>query len=113
MSGQNEFEVNVTEECIEVLVDDQTSAQASQIARAGVEDLALGATDVQIDFPTNLADVNYQIVPTLLNTVDSFPQFITLVNSLKEVGRAKFKLSAPTDTVNYKVSWILSPNNNP
>jgi len=113
MSDLGQFEVIVTPDVIEVLVDDQTSAKASQIARANSIAIPLGATLVQVDFPTDLADNLYEIIPGIKNLLDSNPQSLTAVQNLQEIGRARFILSAPTDTANYILTWILSPRNNP
>jgi len=69
--------------------------------------IASSVSTVSVSFPTPQNDLSYVILPQLVNTVDGSPMFIQVEITTKTVNGFTVSLSSPTDSINYKVGYII------
>lgn len=108
------YEISVEVDEIVVELGNSGGIAQSSLARAGQVSLASGADGGSVSFPTALTTpiTGFSLLLTMQNLTDTFPQDLTARVSVFSINGFSFKLSAPTDTANYKVYWALIPQVN-
>lgn len=69
--------------------------------------LGLGDDEITFVFPSPLDDTDYVPQVQIVNTTDADPEVIGLIVTDKTVNGFTVKLSVPTDSANYLVSYII------
>lgn len=82
-----------------------TSSAVSWIANS--QGISNGSDTVLVSFSSPQNDLSYVILPTIENTVDSNPLALQVISITKTVNGFTVKLSAPTDSGNYKLNYII------
>ena len=75
--------------------------------QTGDYDIAASADSFTITLPIAQPTAAYAISAVLVNTVDTDPQMLTMVVTARATGSFSVKLSAPTDSANYKIRWAV------
>jgi hypothetical protein len=75
--------------------------------QTGDFDIVSGSDTFSVVFGDAQVGAAYGIAAVLVNTVDTDPQMLTFVITDRTTGGFDVKLSAPTDSGNYKLKWAV------
>lgn len=78
------------------------------VARSGTENIADATQTVNVTFSTGMPNTNYSISATIGNDVDADPIYITIVSITKGLNGFTAELSAPTDSANYFLDYLVA-----
>lgn len=76
------------------------------VARANTENIGNGVQNFSVVFSSNIGSANYALNVTIENSVDADPIYLTAVITNKIDTGFDVELSAPTDSANYKISYM-------
>lgn len=76
------------------------------VARADTEDIAAATQNFSVVFSSNIGTANYALNVTIENAVDADPIYLTAIITNKIDTGFDVELSAPTDSANYKISYM-------
>lgn len=79
-------------------------------AQAGKASVSSGVSSKVITFGTAMTSANYSVQACLINVTDSTPQFQTVTPTAMDVNGFTGTWNAPTDSANYILSYIVTPN---
>lgn len=74
---------------------------------SGIESIANTTDVVSVVFETERTDTNYVVGYAIVNTVDETPNAFASVLTEKDITGFTVKLSAPTNSANYKLDWLI------
>lgn len=95
----------------QITVNIGLARRAVSYPRAYVHDIPNGAQELAISFNTaltGLASDYCHPICQIVNTVDNFPRDLTWRIKAFSVNGFTVRLSAPTDSGNYKISWAIA-----
>lgn len=78
------------------------------IGRAGSEAISNGAQTHTVTFSAAMVDINYAVIPSLYNSTDVDPSYLTAVVTQKTVNGFTVEFNAPVDSANYVLDYIAS-----
>lgn len=78
------------------------------VARSGVEAIAQGVQNFSVLFSSDIGTTNYAISATFSNDVDTEPIYLTAIVSNKQTTGFDVELSAPTDSANYVIDYLVA-----
>lgn len=78
--------------------------------RAGQNSIGSGVSSVAVSFSSTIANTNYAVTCTLLNTTDTNPQFQPITVTAFSTSGFTAKWNVPTDSANYVLHWNAIAN---
>jgi hypothetical protein len=107
------YEISVETEFYEVEIGNNGGVLQSSLAKAGNAPILIGQDSVSVSFNTALdLATNFTLICTLQNTLDSFPQDLTVRVSALTVNGFTARVNAPVESANYSINWALLPRIN-
>lgn len=104
------YEIDVTTEPYEVEIGGNGGTLQASLAKAGKTTFQSGNDAVSVSFTTAIDTIaSFSLLLTIQNTLDSFPQDLTVRVSAFSINGFTAKVNAPPDTNNYTLNWMLVP----
>lgn len=76
--------------------------------KTGSESLSSGVQSINVTFGEAMANTNYKLTYSLLNTTDANPSSYTSVVTAKTTTGFTIQLSGQTDSANYVLEWVTT-----